>query len=707
MKAGDTNFLKLMETQMKQYLIPIYQRTYSWAEKQCQTLWDDILRVSESESEKARHFIGSVVCYKTTEIEIPGKLTQEIVIDGQQRITTLSLLLIAISRCYEKNEITKQTAQIIREKYLTNNYQNGDEKYKLLPTNKDKETYIALINGNENEVKEPSKEILNNFQFFMGLLEDNEENVTKAYIGLQKLDLVYIGLSTESDNPQTIFESMNSTGLGLTQGDLLRNYLLLDLEPEKQEELYTKYWRPIELDFTADGYKEKFDYFLRDYLMMIERRTVKLDAGYEEFKDYYEEKDLSKEDLLIGLRRYAKYYSRIFRCSDPNQELNALWNELKIQRVDVANPFLIQVYNDYELAMEDESINLTKQDFVDIVKAVNSYVFRRYICDIPTNSLNKTFMLLGANIDKLNYKKNIIANLLLLDDYKEFPNSAKFKEAFMKKDIYSTRLRFYILEKLENYNHNVPISLANSDVTIEHVLPETKVLKEHWRKVLGENWQELQKEYVHTIGNLTLSNRAYNSEMQDYSFKDKLGVEGGIKYSHYRISDDIVDCEKWDIEEIKKRADKLSDIALKLWEYPTMSEEELKPYKSIIRSEQGYDDMSHFPVMNPKVQEMYEDLNKRVMEFDEEINRVYAKHYVAYKYDYNNFCEIIIYKTLLSVILDIPYTNLVDEKGYSENISDKGSWGTGNTRITLTENMDVDYVVELIKQSFEAEKKED
>ena len=707
MRAKETNFLKLMESQFNQYIVPIYQRTYSWGEKQCQVLWEDIIKISKKKNSD-RHFIGSTVCYKSDEIDLPGQIKKEIIIDGQQRITTLSLLMIAIARTYEKNG-QENVATVIRKNYLINEDGKDDERYKLLPTNQDKETYLALVDGVENELKEPSQPVLDAFNLFMSLLDNDAEALQNAYVGLQKLDLVYIGLSSESDNPQLIFESMNSTGLKLTQGDLLRNYLLLDLEVDEQEELYKKYWRPIELDFGVEVYKEKFDYFLRDYLTMKERRTtIRLDSGYDEFKNFHEESKGTKGEALEELRRFAKYYARIYRCNDEDKELNELWKELKIQKVEVANPFLIQVYNDYEKAKEDDSINLSKQDFVDIVKTVNSYVYRRYVCNIPTNSLNKTFALLGDNIEKENYKESVFASLLLLENYKEFPSDEEFEKAFIEKDVYTGRLGNYTLAKLENYTHTKDMmNLDNSsDVTIEHVLPENKNLKSYWREALGENWQELQKKYVHTVGNLTFSNRAYNSEMQDYSFEDKMKVEGGIKYSNYRLSDDIANSSKWGIEEIVSRSQRLAKDALNIWKRPELSNELMKKYRNNTKAEKNqYENMDHYPEMRKEIKEKYEELDKRILELDKNIQKVYTKHYVAYKFEYCNFVEIIIYKWSINVLLDIPFDNIVDERELCEDISNIGSWGTGNVQVKVRNDVDIDYIMELIKQSLDNEKR--
>jgi uncharacterized protein with ParB-like and HNH nuclease domain len=704
MKAGETKLESLMNCPLQQFVVPIYQRKYSWTEKQCAMLWEDIQKLS-LKSSKTGHFIGSIVGFEG-EIAIPGKVHEKILIDGQQRITTLSILMIAMSRTYESIG-ESDAASDIMEQFIINPKKIDEDKYKLLLTNQDRETYIALVEGREKDCKNPSMQLLSNFNFFIDRLENfkDAEKLNRIYMGINSLDLVYIGLNDTHDNPQLIFESMNSTGLGLSQGDLLRNYLLLGIDKSEQVRLYNSYWRSIEIEFGENGYKEKFDYFLRDYLSIFESKLIRLDSSYEEFKSFCEETGKSKEEILSSLKRYAKYYCRIILCNDKDEDLNELWKELKIQRVDVANPFLMQVYNDYESCDENVNSYLTKEDFIEIIKAINSYVFRRYICDIPTNSLNKTFAVLSNNINKQDYKNSTIAELLLLDSYKAFPDDQAFRESFIKKDIYNTRLKTYILEKIENFNHLNKIKVDNKDITIEHILPETKILKKHWQEVLGENWQELQKQYVHTIGNLTLSKRAYNSEMQDYSFNDKLAVEGGIKLSHYRLSDDICNLTKWDIEEIEKRSLKLANEALEIWKRPELTEKELKPYKNRIKHETGYEDMSHMVKMNDRIENLYKKLDEMILELDNnEISKKYAKYYVAYKYDSINFVEIIIYKNSLNILLDINFEDINDERGICEDVLHLGTWGTGDVRIRINENADIDYIMYLIKQSYDNQK---
>lgn len=724
MKAIDSTFKKLLEIRDQKFVIPVFQRKYSWTEKQCQTLWDDILKLSERGA-NAGHFIGSIVCYQVNDEDLPGVINEKILIDGQQRLTTLLLIMMAIVKTYKNlGEEGKRISDAIKNQYLINPDYSGNDKYKLIPTYDDKETFTSLLEDREIDKKNYSKNMLDNFNLFMDNLDNNKETLEKIYKGINKLDIVYVVLTKNQDDPQLIFESMNSTGKGLSQGDLLRNYLLLGVESEKQKELYETYWKPIELNFGQEDYSEKFDFFLRDYLTMLERKTINLSNGYDAFKEYYSDKNLSKKEILIELKRYSKYYSRIYRCNDEDEQLNKLWKELKVQRVDVANPFLMQVYNDYEYAEKTNQFKLSKDDFIEIIKTINSYVFRRYIVGIPTNSLNKTFAVLYNSIKKEDYKNSVIATLMLLDSYKEFPDDNEFKNAFIVKDIYNTRLKNYILEKLENHNHLTEITIDGEDISIEHILPETEPdkLKQWWKDALGEKWRELQKDNVHRIGNLTITKGVYNSQMRDLPFLKKINIEGGIAASHYRLSDSIVDDTdsdgnylvddnnahvkrtEWNISDIDERSLILANQALEIWKYPNLKEEQLKPYKNIERNEKvTYDNINHMPEMNPKIENVFNEYDKSILGLNDKITKLITKHYIAYKYDYSNFAEIIIYKNSISILLDIPEDQLNDPMNLAENISEKGSWGTGTQRIKVYDLNNSEYIFDLIKQSLNNE----
>jgi len=617
-------------------------------------------------------------------------------------------MMLAMIRSYNKMGIEgKRIANSIKRQYIINEEFSGEDRYKLVPKVEDKKTYFAIVDEMEHELKDGSNQMLSNFRLFCDYLSEDKEKLSKIYTGINKLDLVYIGLSKNQDNPQLIFESMNSTGMELRQGDLLINYLLLDLPTNEQEDLFKKYWNPIEQDF-GNNYLDRFDSFLRDYLTMLEKKCVKMGTEYEEYKEYFGDKDLSKSEQLSELRKYSKYYSRIYNCNDEDQELNNLWKELKLQRLDVANPFLMQVYNDYEYAKETEEFNFSKDDFIEIIKAINSYVYRRYVCAIPTNSLNKTFAVLYDSVDKNNYRTSVLASLVLLESYKVFPNDEDFKKEFAERDMYNIRLKNYTLEKLEEYEHLTDITVDGVDISVEHILPQTENLKIWWREVLGDNWKQLQKENMHKIGNLTLTKGVYNSEMQDLPFKEKLLVPGGIKDSHYRLSNDIVNKKVWGIKQINSRSKNLAKKAAEIWKYPVLTEEELKPYRDTMRKEkESYETMEHLPKMTDKVKNIFDKIENDIMNLDEKVTKRINKYYVSYAYEHVNFAEIIVYKNSLDILLDIPMNLIKDEKNICESIADKGHWATGDVRIKIHDSKNYEYIIDLIAQSFKHEKEED
>lgn len=690
MEAKDAKLKSIMESEL-QFVVPIYQRKYSWEIKQCIQLWNDIIE-SAKNFKSTGHFIGSIVYMSERDYQA-GIVPKLILIDGQQRITTFSLLLIALCRYIEKNNILdKINTEAIKSYFIVNRFQNGNDKYKLMLTEQDKETYIRIIEGTEDGLLNPSIRILKNFEFFISQIDNFKDDIKIVYDGINKLDLVHISLDRSSDNPQLIFESMNSTGMDLTQSDLVRNYLLLDLDLNEQERLYNNYWKQMENAFGQVGYTEKFDWFIRDYLTSKSNRIPKIGFVYEEFKKDYINNEYTNEDSLKDLYLYSRYYAKIVMNKETDEYLKPLWKEINNLKVDVSINFLLHLYNDYEAG------KLNKEDMVAIVKTIISYVLRRAICGTPTNSLNKTFANLSQIINYSDYKNSVIAELLLKDSYREFPTDAIFKETFMEKDIYNTRIRNYILEKLENFNHNVPVYIEN--VSIEHIMPQSSKLSDEWKKALGNNWKEVQKKYVHTIGNLTFSNKVYNAEMQDYSFQKKLLVDGGIKNSKYMLSDDVSSLEDWNETEILERAQRLSDLALKIWEYPKIGSEILNKYYKKDNDIQGYTNINHYPVMNTEIKKIYEELDMRILNnIDSSVHREYKKYYVAYKSE-SNFIDLIIQQNQLKLNLNIPFDQIIDEKGICINNTNTGHWGNGPVELIIKDIKQVDYVMNMIKQAF-------
>lgn len=566
LQAGETTLNKLLNTS-RQFIVPIFQRNYSWQKSQYEQLWFDILRASKFK-EKQNHFIGSIVYI---DMGTPaGRPQQLLLIDGQQRLTTISILLCAIKDYVQKFNLETKLINLakIKNQFLYNSDEIDEDRYKLLLNVQDKETYIKLIDNTIFTVNKPATNIIKCYEFFCERIEDfikQHGQIDEIYAGIFKLSLVSISLDKDSDNPQMIFESMNSTGKDLSQTDLLRNYLLMDLTPEKQTRLYKTYWKPMEELFGEDIYKNdlnKFDYFIRDFL------TLKSDTGhickinnvYENFKRYYLDNNCEKFAVLKDLFTYAKYYACIDLLQEKDDELKLYWQEFKKLDSHVVYPFLLKLYDDYSRQI------LIKEDFKKILQVVISYLWRRAICEIPTNSLSKTFATLYQAVDKEDYVNSVIKAFVFKSSYKRFPSDYEVREKLQTKDIYHFRLRKYLLEALENYYHKEPIDLNTANYTIEHIMPQNIEHNLSWQQMLGEDWQEVHSLYLHTLGNLTIT--GYNAEMSNKSFVEKVNGESGFKHSHLKLNESIAQSDVWNKKAIQRRTNILTDIILKIWKYP-------------------------------------------------------------------------------------------------------------------------------------------
>lgn len=566
LQAGETTLNKLLNTS-RQFIVPIFQRNYSWQKNQYEQLWFDILRASKFK-EKQNHFIGSIVYI---DMGTPaGRPQQLLLIDGQQRLTTISILLCAIKDYVQKFNLETKLINLakIKNQFLYNSDEIDEDRYKLLLNVQDKETYIKLIDNTIFTVNKPTTNIIKCYEFFYERIEDfikQHGQIDEIYAGIFKLSLVSISLDKDSDNPQMIFESMNSTGKDLSQTDLLRNYLLMDLTPEKQTRLYKTYWKSMEELFGEDIYKNdvnKFDYFIRDFL------TLKSDTGYickinnvyENFKRYYLDNNCEKFAVLKDLFTYAKYYAWIDLLQENDDELKLYWQEFKKLDSHVVYPFLLKLYDDYSRQI------LIKEDFKKILQVVISYLWRRAICEIPTNSLSKTFATLYQAVDKDDYVNSVIKAFVFKSSYKRFPSDYEVREKLQTKDIYHFRLRKYLLEALENYYHKEPIDLNTANYTIEHIMPQNIEHNLSWQQMLGEDWQEVHSLYLHTLGNLTIT--GYNAEMSNKSFWEKVNGESGFKHSHLKLNESIAQSDVWNKKAIQRRTNILTDIILKIWKYP-------------------------------------------------------------------------------------------------------------------------------------------
>ena len=514
------------------------------------------------------------------------------------------------------------------------------------------------------------------------------------YESIGKLQIVNITLDRAVDDAQAIFESLNSTGKELSESDLIRNYILMGLEPIEQTYVYEHLWRPMELLFDYETQDSVMDRFFRDYLTMKNTRIPKQNRVYEEFKLYHLNCEFDTvRELCQDLLTYAKYYTDMVFKRSSNPEIKALYEDINDLKMEVSYPFMLKVHNDYAEGV------ISGDDFKLIIRLCISYVFRRSICDIPTNSLNKTFATLKNEINTNDYVNSIKAFFVMRDDYKEFPNDDKFTAAFVSRDIYNMRSRNFILRHLENYGNKAPIIIEN--YTIEHIMPQNKNLNMEWQQMLGENWREVQKNYLHTVGNLTLT--AYNSEMSDRPFMEKMDMEGGFKESALRLNSSIVKLTEWNEKKIKERALLLADKAKRIWIYPDITEEQLAPYQITEKPTERYS-LKTYDV-NVFTKTLFDVLDRRIQNLSPNVKREFKKLYVAYKLD-TNFVDVVFQKQRLRISVNMKFSEIIDPNGICRDITGIGRWGNGDVELHMEHTSDVDQIMGIVEQAYRIQAEE-
>lgn len=671
----------------KQFLIPVYQRFYSWDIDQCKQLWTDIVEMQKKG--KPGHFVGSIV--NIAEQAMPTGVQKYMIIDGQQRMTTLTLLLLAL-RDYAINNPSDTTinARRINNMLLKNEYESGDERYKLLLTETDQDILISLVEE-KPIVDGVRSRLIENYNFFVNKLADKEIQPAEVYESIGKLQIVNITLDRAVDDAQAIFESLNSTGKKLSESDLIRNYVLMGLEPSEQNYVYEHLWRPMEQLFVYETQGTVMDAFFRHYLTMKLSRIPKKEQVYEEFKLYHLNCEFGTiRELCQDLLDYAEYYTNIVFKRNSDTDLKKLYVDIVDLKMEVSYPFLLKIHHDCAEGL------ITLDELKEILKLCISYVLRRAICEIPTNSMNKTFATLKNYINPDDYLNSVKAFFVMQDTYKEFPDDDKFKDAFVSRDIYNMRARNYILSHLENFENKAPIIIEN--YTIEHIMPQNKNLSLEWQANLGTEWQEVQKKYLHTIGNLTLT--AYNSEMSDRPFLEKMNMQGGFKESALRLNKYVVLQNEWNENNIQERGDELAKKAIIIWPYPSLTTAELAPYIVEEKPVQKYS-LETYGV-NAFTQMLFVLLDRRIMNLSPVVKKEFKKQYVAYKLD-TNFVDVVFQKSRLRISINMKFSEINDPNGICKDITGLGRWGNGDAELYMEHQDELDQIMEIVKQSFNAQ----
>ncbi len=679
MDAKATTLLKFFEeSQNNQFVIPIYQRLYSWKKEQCEQLWDDIIKIGGNDKMNG-HFIGSILYVRDDNTHSSPLL----IIDGQQRLTTITLLFIAL-----RNRSSDEVKRKKMESYLINSGNDGDKKFRLILSESDKDTLLSLIDKDRRKPSEPSLKIVENFKLFEKWISENTDKLETIFKGLDKLMIVWIAFKKEKDDPQLIFESMNSKGIELTQTDLIRNYIVMETEVEKQESFYNQYWRAMEEDFKQN--EKLFDRFVKHYLTIKIGKIPNEKRVYEAFKRYQQERGIETEVLLQDLQKYCGYFCQIAFKKEADKDLNKALSFLVDLEMDVVYPLLLELYSDYSDGV------LSKQDFIPIIYLTESYICRRAVCGIPSNGLNKFFPSFTKKIDKKQYLKSVEEHFGSLTGNQKFPNDFEFKDSFITKELYGRnktkkKKTRYFLERLENFDTKEPVN--TQECTIEHIMPQTLNLE--WERDLGENFQAIHEKYLNTIGNLTLT--GYNEKYSNNSFQEKRDMEKGFKQSPLRLNQSLKDLEVFGEKEIEKRANDLADWALKIWTYPNLDAETLEKYKP--KKEKKAYDLSSYN-FGPDSRELFDILSKEIKALDERITEKFNQEYISYMFD-KNFVDIVPLKNGLKLYLNMPFNELQDEKNLARDMTNKGHLGNGEIEVKLETKENIPYCLGLIKQALE------
>ena len=585
MKGDAQPLIKFFDGSDKRFIIPLYQRNYDWKEDNCEQLFQDLLKMHHSN--RKSHFFGSIVS------SIQAGTEDRFIIDGQQRITTVSLLLIAMVNAFKVGDIQATDGKLVDKifkRYLVDEYQEDERKVKLKPIKKDMDAFDALLYKPKEQYLKGSN-VTRNYEFFYDKIVKSGLTMDELFETIKKLEVINIKLD-EDDDPQLIFESLNSTGLDLSEADKIRNYLLMSLAPAEQDDLYTRYWNPIEESTKYDPSS-----FVRDYLTMKQGKIGRIDKIYFIFKEYAENERIGRAELLEEMHHYAKIYSQIDNANMGTEKINRKLNQVRTLDSTVAYPFYMAFF-DYA-----EKNGLSDEEKYRVLDIVEAYWARRIICNLPSNALNKVFATLHRDVlNNMNkavegtnptYTEVLIYLLLKKGRSSVFPKDDEVKEDFATRQVYKmpANLRMFILERMENRDskecHDVVKQLTEKTISIEHIMPQT--LSEKWKDALGEEWERIHQQYLHTMANLTLT--GYNSQYSNLAFLEKRDMEKGFNDSAFRLNNYVKSCNQWTEVEMKQRQHDLLEVFMRLWPMPSTT---FEPAKREIESASIEDDDYEF-----------------------------------------------------------------------------------------------------------------
>lgn len=559
MKGSEQRLIEFMDGAKKRFVIPVYQRNYDWKMENCKQLFDDLVKIIRSD--RKSHFFGSIVSVYNPD----GRNSEYLIIDGQQRLTTVSLLFLAMYNLVEKNVIIPADPSLSRQLYedfLVDKYQPEETRIKLKPVKSDSFAFSKLFDEDSEHIQKSNLTI--NYNYFYDRIQRNEVSIDQLFDAICRLEIINIQLNPVEDNPQLIFESLNSTGLALSEGDKIRNFILMGLPTKQQEVFYEKYWNRIE-ECTAYDVSS----YIRDYLSVKQGTIPQISRVYQTFKVYVEEHNIETEALLSDLLKYAKFYQILRIGNTANIALNTCIYRLNRLETAVTRPFFLEV-----LRLNAENV-LTLDEVTQIFQITENYIFRRLICDLPTNALNKIFLMLHKEIMRYDgsreqYFEKFKFAMLSKKERARFPNDEEFMVAFAMKPIYlmNSKNKQYLFERLENYGTSedkaVWEHIDRGEYTIEHIMPQHPTPA--WIEALGDDHVAIHETWLHRIANLTLT--AYNSKYSNSTFMEKRDMPNGFCDSGIRMNQRIAQKDSWGLSELEERNAELQQRALEIWASP-------------------------------------------------------------------------------------------------------------------------------------------
>lgn len=698
MQAINRRFTEIINGN-RQFIIPVFQRDYSWTTDQCRDMWNAIFSASEGD-EDGGHFLGSIVYVATDSV---GAAFQSwLMIDGQQRLTTLTLLLTALRDCIADSgwsgDDNSPTAKRINRYFLKNDLESGHRSYKLLLRRADDATLKALVDGGEisdlgNGASEP---VLDAYRYFINLLKKPESNFEKVYRGIGRLNVVEVTLERRIDNPQLVFESMNSTGVDLSQSDLVRNYLLMGLDESDQTRLYDKYWSKIESLFRAS--RDAFDWFLRDYIALQTKSSqqTRSDRIYDTFKGFWRPGgDTPLDKLLENMLRVARTYASFLGIAPMQRPwlADAMGNMRSLNTTQ--GLVIMRLYDCHQREL------LSQDEFVRAIRLIESYLLRRAVLGLQTRGYWSLFARVAHEINSDNAFYSLQVALARLRDNNRFPTNVEFSRALRETDLYELRICKHVLDRIENANQREPSPVH--EYSIEHIMPQNIDEVPEWQEMLGEQWRDVHDMWLHRLGNLTLT--AYNATYSNRPFQKKKEVTGGFNQSAIRLNQYVREQEQWTQVEIEERGNLLAERALDIWPYHNVNEAHIQA--ADVQDLQGraaqrsVDDLE----VARDVRALLYEMLKRVRELGDIIEVIENRSVCLYCPGF--FAELLPMGSRLRVLLPLDFNEAENPAGMS--IEDASTWrfvpnrvhGECDLLVDVTQSQQVAEVIPMIRQALD------